>query len=102
MRMQKNGPVVYKRPFADDDDDGEFNPPFLNTMIRMNACMTRKIFVLNWFSMTMTLTHEKKVGLAFQIFILLIFYVSFKAYLNHTKWVILQKLNISNSFQIGK
>ena len=41
----KNGPVVYKRPFA--DDDGEFNPPFLNTMIRMNACMTRKIFVLN-------------------------------------------------------
>ena len=47
MRMQKNGPVVYKRPFADDDDDGEFNPPFLNTMIRMNACMTRKIFVLN-------------------------------------------------------
>ena len=57
MRMQKNGPVVYKRPFA---DDGEFNPPFLNTMIRMNACMTRKIFVLNWFSMTMTHTHEKK------------------------------------------
>ena len=77
----KNGPVVYKRLFA--DDDGEFNPPFLNTMIRMNACMTRKIFVLNWFSMTMTPSHEKKFGLAFRSLILLILYVSFKSILDH-------------------